>query len=123
MKVFVATDPGDDWPGISGQLSEAFQFTQQALTLGEPVVYVVHNDDLLGRRGIGASMVACGLLSAARSAALEGVRSGWTINVIAVEDSTNAELVDQWVEGLERTPGPSGELIHLGPGHLGRALP
>jgi len=108
---------------VSEVLTQCFHFTQSAALAGEHVVYVVHNDDLLGRRGAGAAMVACGLLSAARSAALEGVKNGWRINVLAIEDNTEPGLLEAWLDVPHRTGGPTGELVHLGPSHLGKALP
>ena len=123
MKVFKVPAVDDEWLSVSNALNEAFRFTQTAAIAGEHVVYLVHNDDLLGRRGAGAAMVACGLLSAARSAALEGVKNGWRINVLATEDNTDPGLLEAWLDALHRTGGPTGELVHLGPSHLGKALP
>jgi 3-oxoacyl-[acyl-carrier protein] reductase len=66
----------------------------------------VHNDDLLGRRGAGRAMVATGLLSAARTAAVELVKSGVPVNVLAVEDETDPSTVARWV-GLRDRAGRS----------------
>jgi hypothetical protein len=86
-------------------------------------VYVVHHDDLLGRRGAGSAMVATGLLSAARTAAIEGSRKGWTANVIAHEDDTDRDQVERWAKWMLESNGVTGELIRLGSSHLGKALP
>ncbi len=114
---------GDDWEQVLGELTRAFEVTRAAAQAGDPVVYVIDNDDLLGRRGPGRAMVATGLLSAARTAALEGIRDGWTVNVIAVSDATKDEAVDAWIARLEQSPAVTGELLRIGPGHLGKALP
>ncbi len=114
---------GDDWEQVLGELTRAFEVTRAAAQAGDPVVYVIDNDDLLGRRGPGRAMVATGLLSAARTAALEGIRDGWTVNVIAVSDDTKDEAVDAWIARLEQSPAVTGELLRIGPGHLGKALP
>ena len=87
------------------------------------MVYVVRQDDLLGRRGAGNAMVATGLLSAARTAALEGTRKGWTANVIAIDDGVDSEQVETWASHLHENGSVTGELIRIGPGHVGKALP
>jgi hypothetical protein len=114
---------GDDWDAVLAELTRAFEVTRAAAQAGDPVVYVVDNDDLLGRRGPGRAMVATGLLSAARTAALEGAKSGWTVNVIALGEGADPALVDEWAGHFLRSPGITGELLHVGPGHLGKALP
>lgn len=68
-------------------------------------------------------MVATGLLSAARTAAIEGSRKGWTVNVIAHDDEVASEDVEQWATWMLDSHGVTGELIRLGPSHLGKALP
>ena len=121
--VFVSnSEVSDDWDAVAAELSEAFELSQAAARSGAPVVYIVDNDDLLGRRGTGGAMVACGLLSAARTLAIETVRSGIPANTIAF-DNTDPEVVGFWVEALCRPNGPTGEILRLGSGHLGKALP
>ena len=121
--VFVSSSQiSDDWDAVAGELSEAFDLSQAAARGGAPVVYIVENDNLLGRRGAGGAMVACGLLSAARTLAIETVRSGIAANTIAFDD-TAPEVVGFWVEALCRPNGPTGEIVRLGSGHLGKALP
>ena len=122
--VFVAnSDVSDEWAAVLDELTEAFDLSQAAAIRGGPIVYLVDGDDLLGRRGIGGAMVACGLLSAARTLALETARGGNAVNVVAVGASTTADSVKHWVEALCRPDGPNGELIRLGADHLGKALP
>ncbi len=122
--VFVAlSNVGDDWGSIRSELGEAFRLTQGAAQNQEPIVYLVCADDLLGRNGKGQAIVACGLLSAARSTALELVRAGISINVLAVDADQEPEKVARWVETLLSPGAPNGEIVRLGPGHLGKALP
>jgi hypothetical protein len=117
--VFVA-DPtvGEEWEAVLAELTEAFQLTQEAVRAGQPVVYVVENDSLLGRTGAGPAMVATGLLSGARTAALEQS----PVNVVAVGEGVPADLLAEWCRRAGQ-PGMSGELLHLGGGHLGKTLP
>jgi hypothetical protein len=123
MKVFRASEVGDDWDAVRSELRRAFEMSRAAAQAGESFVYVVHHDDLLGRRGAGNAMVATGLLSAARTAALEGAGKGWAVNVVAYDDADN-EAVDRWAERLASdSEGVTGELIRVGPSHLGKALP
>ena len=122
--VFVTrADVTDHWEKVSEELTEAFTLSQAAARSGGPVVYVVDGDDLLGRGGRGPAMVACGLLSAARTLALETAKSERPVNVIALGDRGSPDHVGLWVEMLCRPGGPSGELIRLGGDHLGKALP
>lgn len=124
MNIFHAGRVGDKWSEVRAELERAFVMARDAARAEESLVFVVHHDDLLGRRGAGNAMVAAGLLSAARTAALEGARKGWTANVVAYDDDSDPELVTRWAERLaEDASGVTGELIRLGPNHLGKALP
>jgi hypothetical protein len=122
--VFVArADLSAEWNAVFRELQEAFDLSQEAARNQGPVIYVVDGDDLLGRRGSGQAMVACGLLSGARTLALETARSGVPVNVLAASKDISPELVGTWVQSLCREGAPHGELIRLGGGHLGKALP
>ena len=124
MNIFRANRVGDDWQSVRDELERAFRLSRDAAQAEESLVFVVHHDDLLGRRGPGDAMVATGLLSAARTAALEGSRKGWAANVVAYDDDTEPELVAAWAERLATDPqGVTGELIRLGSSHIGKALP
>jgi hypothetical protein len=114
---------GDSWDEVRAELTRAFEMSRAAATEGRSFVYVVRNDDLLGRRGAGNAMVATGLLSAARTAALEGSRKGWTANVVAYDDDADPDLVERHAAWALDAEGITGELIRVGPGHLGKALP
>lgn len=124
MNIFRASQVGDNWDEVSVELKRAFGMARDAARAEENLVFVVHHDDLLGRRGAGNAMVATGLLSACRTAAIEGSRKGWTANVLAFDDESDEELITGWAERLaEDSHGVTGELIRLGSSHLGKALP
>ena len=124
MNVFVAQEVGDDWNAVRAELRRAFEMSRAAAQAEESFVYVVHHDDLLGRRGAGNAMVATGLLSAARTAGLEGARKGWTVNVVAYDDDAEPDAVNRWAERLATdSEGVTGEFIRIGASHLGKALP
>lgn len=124
MNIFKAKHVGDDWSAVRAELERAFVMSRDAAKAEESFVYVVHHDDLLGRRGPGDAMVATGLLSAARTAAIEGSRKGWSANVLAYDDDSDPAVVDSWAAKLASEPeGVTGELIRIGPSHLGKALP
>lgn len=86
------------------------------------MVFVVHQDDLLGRRGSANAIVACALLSAARTAALEGGHQGWTANVVAFDEESDRSAVEEWAGKLLESGEVNGELIRVGPGHIGKTL-
>jgi threonine dehydrogenase-like Zn-dependent dehydrogenase len=121
--VFDASGPAPDWVGAREILMSAFAASQEAAVAESSMVYIVHGEDLLGRRGAPAAMVATGLLSAARTAAIELSRKGAVVNVVAVGDATPPETVARWVAHLCDPIGPSGEVVRLDAAHLGKALP
>lgn len=123
MNVYWAQEVSEDWPEVRAELERAFEMSRSAAQAEESFVYVVHHDDLLGRRGTGNAMVATGLLSAARTAAIEGSRKGWTANVIAFDDGADRADVEQWAEWMLDSSGVTGELIRVGSSHVGKALP
>lgn len=124
MNIHWAERTGDDWAEVRAELERAFEMSRRAAQAEQSFVYVVHHDDLLGRRGTGSAMVATGLLSAARTAAIEGARKGWTANVIAYDDEVDTELVRRWADRLAAdSEGVTGELIRIGSTHIGKALP
>jgi hypothetical protein len=113
----------DVWDEVAAELARVFELSRAAAQSEESIVYVVSQDDLLGRRGPGNAMVATGLLSASRTAALEGTRKGWTSNVIAYDQDAVRASVEAWAERLLDSEEVTGELIRVGPGHIGKALP
>ncbi|MEE8375391.1 MAG: hypothetical protein V3S26_03600, partial [Acidimicrobiia bacterium] len=123
VRIHWAETVGEDWSEIRAELDRAFRMSRAAAMDEESFVYVVHHDDLLGRRGAGNAMVASGLLSAARTAALEGARKGWTTNVIAYDDDADPKDIEKWAERMLESHGVTGELIRIGSTHIGKALP
>lgn len=124
MNIHWAAEVADDWAAVRTELERAFEMSRKAAQAEESFVYVVNQDDLLGRRGPGNAMVAAGLLSAARTAAIEGSRKGWTANVVAYDADADRDLAEGWAERLaEDSSGVTGELIRVGSSHLGKALP
>ncbi len=121
--VFAAAEVGDDWEEVLAELTTAFELTREAVRNEAPVVYVVAHDDLLGRRGPGRAMVATGLLSGARTAAVEQLKKGVAVNALAVEQDSDPASVATWVARLLEPGGPTGEIVRLGGAHLGKALP
>jgi hypothetical protein len=120
--VFVAADVSDDWDEVAAELTTAFESCRDAAERGEAIVIVVATDDLLGRRGVGRAMVATGLLSAARTVAVETAKAGVPANVLAVDAHPDPDSIARWAVRLQEPAGPTGELIHLGPAHIGKAL-
>ena len=117
-----AKDVGEDWASVLAELTRAFEVSRSSAQNEGSIVYVVRQDDLLGRRGAGNAMVACGLLSAARTAALEGARKGWTANVVAFDEEAERAIVEEWAHRLLDDGAVNGELIRLGSGHIGKTL-
>ncbi len=117
-----AKDVGEDWASVLAELTRAFEVSRSSAQNEGSIVYVVRQDDLLGRRGAGNAMVACGLLSAARTAALEGARKGWTANVVAFDAEADPASVEEWALRLLDDGAVNGELIRLGSGHIGKTL-
>lgn len=114
--------PGDVWADVFAETQRVFRLSQAAAQSDVPVVYVVHSDDLLGRRGPGNAMVATGVLSAARTLAFEARKKAVPANVIAVDDETDWALAASWIVQALRG-GVTGELIRMGGTHIGKALP
>lgn len=113
----------EEWEQARALLLSAFASSQEAARAEAPIVYVVHGADLLGQRGAPSAMLATGLLSAARTAAIELSRKGAPVNVVAVGDDTDPVVTARWVARLAESDGPTGEIVRLDAGHLGKALP
>jgi hypothetical protein len=122
VNVFWAQPVGDDWPEVRAELERVGGLSRAAAREEESFVVVVATDDLLGRRGPGPAMVATGLLSAVRTAAMEGWAKGWTANLIAY-DEEHQGAATSWAERLLDDGSVTGEVIRLGSGHIGKALP
>lgn len=121
--VFQQADVGAEWGDVADELRAAFDVSKPAAISGNPLVYIVSSDALLGRTGTGNAMVAAGLLSAARTLAAEMRRAGVPVNVLGIGDDTPSETIATWVSLLLEQGGPTGELVQLGGGQIGKALP
>jgi len=123
--VFAARNGLDGWEAVRAELEEAFTLTAAAVRDGHPIVYVVHHDDLLGRRGPEGAMVATALLSGARTVGAETAKAGIPANVLAVTDATSPATAAAWIVHLlgQGADGATGEVVRLGPDHIGKALP
>ncbi len=113
--------PGPGWKETAPFLREAFLLTRDALRGAAPVVYVVALDDCYGRGSRSGAVIACGLLSAARTAALEA--RDVPVNVLAVGAAEDTARIARWVVRLLEGDGLHGELVRLGGGHLGDVQP
>lgn len=121
--VFEAANVSNDWVEVRTELEAAFAVSAEAATTATPVVYVVSSDALLGRSGTGNAMVATALLSGARTLALELAKSGRPVNVVGTAVDTDPAETAHWVRQLlDRSGGPTGELIQLGGTQIGKAL-
>jgi hypothetical protein len=109
-------EPPADFAGVESALLDALRQSRAAAQAGEPIVYVLSQPDLLGQRGVLGAMLANALLSGMRTLAAEGHRA----NAIAVGD--DATHLEHWIAVLQDDAGVTGELIRLGPGHVGKAL-
>jgi hypothetical protein len=102
--------------GVEAALLDAFRQSQEAARNQEPIVYVLRQEDLLGQGTVLGAMLASALLSGVRTLAAEGN----VANAVAVgDDPTHTE---HWIALLHDQKDVSGELIRLGPGHVGKAL-
>lgn len=120
--VFQAADVTDDWAAIRAELGAAFSLARLAAGAQAPMVFIVDGDDLLGRNGAPRAMVATGLLSAARTAAVELARAGVPVNTLAAPADTPPDAIARWTIHL-LGGGTTGELVRLGSAHIGKALP
>jgi hypothetical protein len=109
-------DAPADFAAVEAALLDAFHRSRQAAREGEPIVYVLRQRDLLGQDTVLGAMLANALLSAVRTLAAEGN----VANAVAVGD--DPQHTDHWIAILHDQSDISGELIRLGPGHVGKAL-
>jgi NAD(P)-dependent dehydrogenase (short-subunit alcohol dehydrogenase family) len=101
---------------IERQLLAHFRAARAALTDGRAVIVEVEGHDLLGQGAVADAAVACALLGMARALALEGLKPGWSINVVTrgSEELDLTALADE---------GRSGQLLYADLAHLGKVRP
>lgn len=122
--VIAATRTTNDWDETLDGLTRMFGVAKAAAEEGASVVFVVSVDALLGRTGALDAMAATGVVSAARTLALELKKQGAVVNCVATTETTPPDEAARWiVHLLDASPeGPTGELIQLGGGQIGKAL-
>ncbi len=114
--IFHQPEAPADFAGVEAALLDAFHQSQAAAQAGEPIVYVLRQRDLLGQDTVLGAILAGALLSAVRTLAAERT----VANAIAVGD--DPQHTDRWIAIMHDQSDVSGELIRLGPGHVGKAL-
>lgn len=112
------SDPAD-WAALEAELDEVFRLTQEAVLAGEAIVYVVHEPAIWGHSSPLRAALATALMGGARSAAVEGARSGLAANVVATDDAVDPTQLQDTVDFL-LTSGLTGQVITCGTTHLGR---
>jgi hypothetical protein len=113
--IFTALEP-KDWSEVESALLDAFRRSQAAAHDGEPIVYVLSQEDLLVQRGAPGAILANALLSGMRTLAAEGQRA----NAIAVGADTDPEDLQHWIAQLEQGRGVTGELVRVHAKHVGK---
>ncbi|HVR31251.1 MAG TPA: hypothetical protein VMS74_00905 [Acidimicrobiia bacterium] len=113
-----------DWPSTLEALTGLYRKARAAAIEGSPVVFLVSSDALLGRTGALNAMAAMGVVSAARTLALELRKQGAVANCLASGVDTPRDETVQWSLHLlaGSADGPSGEVVQLGGAQIGKAL-
>jgi NAD(P)-dependent dehydrogenase (short-subunit alcohol dehydrogenase family) len=110
---------GDDPSALTPALTDAFVAARDALEAARPVVVIVAAGDLLGQGSPLDATVATALLGMVRTLAIEGVKSGWRINVVAAGEGDEA-AVEETVALLASASAVTGQLLQLGGANLGK---
>jgi hypothetical protein len=110
--IFTAHPPED----LEAALLDAFRRAQAAARDGEPIVFVLSQEDLLGQRTVPGAILANALLSGMRTLAAEGHRA----NAIAVGADADPAHLQHWIALLQEDRGVNGELIRVEAAHVGK---
>ena len=97
--IFTALPP-EDFDEVETALTDAFRRAQEAARDGEPIVFVLSQEDLLGQRGAPGAILANALLS--RHAHARGRRP--QANAVAVGADADPEDLQHWIAQLEAGP-------------------
>ena len=108
--------PQESFDGVQTALTDAFHRVQAAAREGEPIIFVLSQEDLLGQRGAPSAILANALLSGMRTLAAEGHPA----NAVAVSSDTDPEDLQHWIAQLEAGRGVSGELVRVHAKHVGK---
>jgi NAD(P)-dependent dehydrogenase (short-subunit alcohol dehydrogenase family) len=113
-----------DWHEALDRLTALYRSCRTAAEHGSPVVFLVSSDALLGRTGPLDAMAAMGVVSAARTLALELRKQQIPVNCVGFTEDTPADEVATWALRLLQSgaAGPTGELLQLGGVQIGKAL-
>ncbi len=114
--MIITAERPSDWAGVETALLDAFRRSQAAARDGEPIVFVLSQEDLLGQRGAPGAILANALLSAMRTLAAEGHRA----NAVATGAETDAEDLQHWIGALSAGRGVTGELVRVHAAHVGK---
>lgn len=106
----------EDFAGVETALTDAFKRSQEAAQAGEPIVFVLANEHLLGQNGAPGAMLANALLAGMRTLAAEKCLA----NAVAVGADHAPEDLQHWIALLSEGRGVAGELIHVGAKHVGK---
>ena len=106
--------------GLEAAILDAFHKLRDAVESGRAAIVIVRDSDLLGHGEPADAALANGLLGLVRAFATERRREQWVVNMLAVEEGTDAAARRAWVERLADPQGIVGALIRVGPTHLGR---
>jgi hypothetical protein len=113
---------GDDLDAVTPALTGAFVAAREALGEGRRVAVVLDARDLLGQGEPLDAAVATGLLGMVRTLGIEGVKPGWSINVVAGAEG-DEEAVEETVAMLAGTSAVTGQLLQVGGANLGKVVP
>jgi hypothetical protein len=114
--VIYTAQPPVDFAAVEEHLLDAFRRCQAAARDEEPIVFVLHQADLLGQRTVPGAILANALLSAMRTLAAEGHRA----NAVATGGDADPEDLQHWIAQLSEGRGVTGELIHVHAAHVGK---
>jgi hypothetical protein len=109
---------GEDYERVSSELTNAFGEIRRAVLQERPVVLVLEDRDLLGQGSLADAALASGMLGLSRAFALEGSRSGWSVNALSHRGEDVGGLA-----AMLAASGLSGQLVRAGSEHLGRVWP
>lgn len=113
--IFTAPEVSD-YAGVERALEDAFAQAQAAARDGEPIVFVLSQEHLLGQRGVPGAMLANALLSGMRTLAAEQHAA----NAVAVGAEADPAHVAHWIAQLEAGRGVRGELVRVDAAHVGK---
>ncbi|MBS1843642.1 MAG: hypothetical protein JST53_04415 [Actinobacteria bacterium] len=113
---------GDDLDAVAPVLTGAFVAAREGLEAGRRVAVVVDARDLLGQGSPVDAAVATGLLGMVRALGIEGVKPGWSINVVAGGEGDEG-AVEETVAMLAGSSSITGQLVQVGGANLGKVVP